>query len=57
MQELSMVLLETVIPRSFYKGFYLESLNVPAERWAEGSLKILLKNIFLRACYFIHYDQ
>ena len=34
---------ERVPPRTSYKGFYLESLRVLAELWAEEPLKMLLR--------------
>ena len=40
----------TVPPRTISKGFHLESLKVPAERWAEEPFKVLLRTLFFWEC-------
>ena len=40
-----------VIPGTISKEFYLEALKVPADRWAEEPVKVLLRTFFLRVLY------
>ena len=57
LQEPFTVIQERVQPRTFYKGFCLEPLEVPPERWNEEHFKVLLRIFFLRVYRKLQEDR
>ena len=53
LQEPYMALQKRVPRRTLYKGFYIPSLKVSAERWVEEPLKVLLTTFISESVYYI----